>query len=153
MPVLALGQYTFFMHWGLNNMGNILQTLLNAFLLKKIFILIQMSIKYFSEGSKWEYPDSKVHGANMGPTWLLPAPDGPHVGPMNLAIRGKSSFFKVLGCHQTSDTPLMYLNSSPPSAAYMCQWIGSSLVQIMACRLFGAKPLSKPVLKYCQLYP
>ena len=24
------------------------------------------------------YPDSKVHGANMGPTWVLSAPDGPH---------------------------------------------------------------------------
>ena len=33
-------------------------------------------------------PDSKVHGANTGPTWVLSAPDGPHVGPMNLAIRG-----------------------------------------------------------------
>ena len=22
----------------------------------------------------------------MGPTWVLTAPDGPHVGPMNLAI-------------------------------------------------------------------
>ena len=33
------------------------------------------------------YPDSKVHGANMGPTWVLSAPDGPHVGPMSLAIR------------------------------------------------------------------
>ena len=33
------------------------------------------------------YPDRKVHGANMGPTWVLSAPDGPHVGPMNLAIR------------------------------------------------------------------
>ena len=32
-------------------------------------------------------PDSKVHGANMGPTWILSAPDGPHMGPMNLAIR------------------------------------------------------------------
>ena len=31
--------------------------------------------------------DSKVHGANMGPTWVLSAPDGPHIGPMNLAIR------------------------------------------------------------------
>ena len=28
----------------------------------------------------------QVHGANMGLTWVLPAPDGPHVGPMNLAI-------------------------------------------------------------------
>ena len=35
-------------------------------------------------------PDSKVHGANMGPTWVLSAPDGPHVGPMNLAIRDTS---------------------------------------------------------------
>ena len=32
-------------------------------------------------------PDNKVHGANMGPTWALSAPDGPHVGLMNLAIR------------------------------------------------------------------
>ena len=31
-------------------------------------------------------PDSKVHGANMGPTWVLSAPDGPQVGPINLAI-------------------------------------------------------------------
>ena len=31
-------------------------------------------------------PDSKVHGANMGPIWVLSAPDGPHVGPMNFAI-------------------------------------------------------------------
>ena len=32
-------------------------------------------------------PDSKVHGANMGPTWVLSAPVGPHVGPINLVIR------------------------------------------------------------------
>ena len=32
-------------------------------------------------------PESKVHGDNMGPTWVPPAPDGPHVGPMNLVIR------------------------------------------------------------------
>ena len=31
--------------------------------------------------------DSKVDGANMGPTWVLSAPAGPHVGPMNLAIK------------------------------------------------------------------
>ena len=33
------------------------------------------------------YPDSKVHGVNMGPTWFLSAPDCPHVRPINLAIR------------------------------------------------------------------
>ena len=36
-------------------------------------------------------PESKVHGANMGPTWVLSAPDGPDVGPMNLAIRVHST--------------------------------------------------------------
>ena len=35
----------------------------------------------------------------------------------------------------------------------MRQRIRSALVQIMACRLFGAKPLSKPMLGYCQLDP
>ena len=32
------------------------------------------------------FPDSKVHGANMGPIWGRQDPNGPHVGPMNLAI-------------------------------------------------------------------
>ena len=40
------------------------------------------------------------------------------------------------------------INSSPPSAAYMRQWIGAALVEIMACRLFDAKPLSRPMLDY-----
>ena len=31
------------------------------------------------------------------------------------------------------------------------QWIGSALVKIMARRLFGAKPLSEPVMGYYQL--
>ena len=33
------------------------------------------------------YPDNKIHGTNIGPAWALSAPNGPHVGPMNLAIR------------------------------------------------------------------
>ena len=31
----------------------------------------------------------------------------------------------------------------------MSQWIGSALVQMMACHLFGAESLSKPMLGYC----
>ena len=31
-------------------------------------------------------PDSKVRGANMGPTWVLSGPGGPQVSLMNLAI-------------------------------------------------------------------
>ena len=43
-------------------------------------------MKRFQDGMGM-YPDSKVHGANMGPTWVLSAPDGPYVGPMNGAIK------------------------------------------------------------------
>ena len=38
----------------------------------------------------WQYPNNKANGDNIGPTWVLSAPDGPHVGPMNLAIWGNS---------------------------------------------------------------
>ena len=41
---------------------------------------------------------------------------------------------------------LPFFNLFPPSAAYIRQWFRSALVQIMAWRLFGAKPLSKPIL-------
>ena len=52
-------------------------------------------------------PDSKVHGVNMGPTWVLSAPDGPHVGPMNLAVREISPILDIVTCSCT-----MVANSS-----------------------------------------
>ena len=33
-----------------------------------------------------DLPDSKIHGANMGPTWVLSAPAGPHFGLMNMNL-------------------------------------------------------------------
>ena len=57
--------------------------------------------------------DNEVHRANMGPTWDLSAPDGPHVGPMNLVVRDGlvvshkplpepvlTQFDEAIGCHQ-----------------------------------------------------
>ena len=46
-------------------------------------------------------PDSKVYGANIGPTWVLSAPDGPLVGPMNLAIRDLTSIDVLAAAAQT----------------------------------------------------
>ena len=62
-----------------------------------------------------DIPDSKVHGANMGPTWVLSAPDGPHIGPMNLAIRDCSITFVLdaNGCNRCinySAKGLLFLN-------------------------------------------
>ena len=42
------------------------------------------------------------------------------------------------------------VNSSPHSAAYVRRWIGSALLQIMVCRLFGTKPLSGETFRYSQ---
>ena len=60
-------------------------------------------------GFQWydnRLPDSKVHGANMGPTWVLSAPGEPHVGPMNLAIRATTAhppnMCRVLSWHALS---------------------------------------------------
>ena len=53
--------------------------------------------------TKGNIPDSKVHGTNMGPTWVLPAPDGPHVGPMNLAIWNRAAL------EPSVDTPCVAL--------------------------------------------
>ena len=39
-------------------------------------------------------------------------------------------------CHVLAIVTHEIINPSPPSVAYMRQWIGSALVQIMACRLF-----------------
>ena len=42
------------------------------------------------------------------------------------------------------------IHAAPTSVAYMWLWISSALVPIMACRLFGAKPLPETMLTYCQ---
>ena len=39
----------------------------------------------------------------------------------------------------------------PPCAACMRQWTGSTLVEVIACRLFGTKLLHGPRLTYCWL--
>ena len=63
-------------------------------------------LQYLTEPCN-KIPDSKVHEANMEPTWVLSAPDGPHVGPMNLAIRDVSSFSEKMPQNITSS--LMHL--------------------------------------------
>ena len=58
--------------------------------------------------------DSKVHGANMGPTWVLSAPDGPHVGPMNLAIRDNNGIrMSHGGFNEPSVSDIEYVYPQP----------------------------------------
>ena len=46
----------------------------------------KVSAKCNITASQSVIPDSKVHGANVGPIWGRQVPGGPHVGPMNFAI-------------------------------------------------------------------
>ena len=46
----------------------------------------RLAFQHHDENHGHTHPDSKVHGAYMGPTWGRQAPGGPHIGPTNLAI-------------------------------------------------------------------
>ena len=115
-------------------------------------------------------PDSKVHGANMGPIWGRQDPGGPHIGPMNLAIRVYTSsglnelvlwlwwdrsFFQK-DCKQLSylahwgrdKMATISIKNSPKSISNGPINNIPALVQIMAWRRLGDKPLSEPMMAY-----
>ena len=52
-----------------------------------------------------------------------------------------------------SGNGLVASDKSFPQLAFMRHWIGSSLVHVMACRLFGAKPLPEPMMAYVAIKP
>ena len=68
-----------------------------------------------------DIPDSKVHGTNMGPTWVLSVPDGTHVGPMNLAIRDVFSSTTALRIYASldQDRSVLCLNLEHHFGLYM----------------------------------
>ena len=73
-----------------------------------------------------------------------------------MAPLGHNELNGSIALHQTGDISIPpinddycnALNSPRPSEAYMSQKPNLSLGQIMACRLFGAKPLSEPMPEY-----
>ena len=62
---------------------------------KYVQVCVLQSYIYHQEQNYINYPDSKVHGANMGPIWGREDPGGPHVGPMDFAI-WVSSFYPLI---------------------------------------------------------
>ena len=65
----------------------------------KLSPCVQIPLHLIMPDSQQAIPDSKIHGANMGPTWVPSDPDGPHVGPMNLAIRDVYEVGKKIHWH------------------------------------------------------
>ena len=64
----------------------------------------------------------------MGPTWVLSAPDGPHVGPMNLAIR--ATYERL---HSSGNYTIIHTNSGTGSIPYIC--LGSGIAGDNTLRL------------------
>ena len=64
---------------------------------------------FFSPLKARTHPDSKVHGANMGPTWVLSAPDGPMLAPWTLFQGIYFTITWVLATISSCKTEQMYL--------------------------------------------
>ena len=64
----------------------------------------------------WTLLSSQI-ASFVGPTWVLLAPDGPHVGPMNLAIWDGDSPANLTDIHCAPDTHqiISFLLNQPPN--------------------------------------
>ena len=89
----------------------------------------------------WLVDFNKVHGGIFAKEMWLHCWYA-RVAPLALKSISVKSMYYVM-CR--------YVNTSSPGAAYMHQWIRLALAKIMACCLFSIKPLSEPMLGYCQL--
>ena len=70
----------------------------------------------------------------------------------NTIISIQENVFETVICEMSAIlSQPQCVNSTPPSATYMRHWTRSALVQIMACRLFGAKPLPEPMLTFREI--
>ena len=67
----------------------------NSFITKSVW-WSQPTWLLVSSWHSWVAVKRKVHGANMGPTWVLSAPDGPHAGPWTLSCRQET--LKLFHC-------------------------------------------------------
>ena len=87
---------------------------------QKSFFILKWKIQF-----RWEVPDSKVHGANMGPTWVLSAPDGPHLGPMNLAVRDLLRYYTGIIVQTPNYWPFVLGSLNSPEAGSIKQKVSS----------------------------
>ena len=111
---------------------------------------------------QWNYTSCKIISTSPGGQWLDPINTRILVVSYHL-FRIVLPYNGLFNYKRNSEVNVFWFECSTPSAedpalrgisgaAYMRQCTGSSLVQVMACRLFGAKPLPEPMLAYYQLH-
>ena len=74
-------------------------------------------------------PDSKIHGANMGPIWGRQDQGGPHVGPMNFAILAMLSHHRKACIKEYSWKT--YQNIRSPAKQMLLPFLSSKLPSSM----------------------
>ena len=93
-------------------------------------------------------PDSKVHGANMGPIWGRQDPGGSHVGPMNFAIWGVcilrwNTVWNLMVWFHTSFLLILVSNKD-------VYWIYCCLICILLiCHAYLMKPVIPSMFTHC----
>ena len=99
-------------------------------------------------------PDSKVHGANMGPTWVLSAPDEPHVGPTNLAIRGDQCKMTDICPMQENSKHVPFTNLYPSSAMFLGSMSTkhSGLIHVQPCQHYIVQGLKWDICPSSHMY-
>ena len=71
----------------------------------------------------YAFPYSKVHGTNKGPTWVLSAPDGPHVDPMNLAFRAIGKIHQAVPRGLCKQCTVQFWYQYTESSWYQCPYL------------------------------
>ena len=117
------------------NMFNVRTFCKNGTLIKVCRALINVLLIYLIKINSENVPESKVHGANMGPTWVLSALGGPHVGPMNLAIRGYISSENAIEFSQNFHMLLSTYFSLNCIFTYICEDRSLRLIIYVSCSI------------------
>ena len=91
--------------------------------------------------------DSKVHGANMGTTWVLSAPGGPHVGPTNLAIWVKLWYNPIIVIVPLRQPWIMWSNQSMMTSSN-----GNISALLALCAGNSPVPAQRPVTRSFKVF-
>ena len=112
--------------------------------------------KYFTEWSHFlQYAVIMIGQVDVNAPWKMPTSQKMYFysSIWYLGTLGNQKW-QSLKANAISKSHMCFsLNSSRPTDSNVCHKTKPSLVQIMACYLFGTKPLSQPMLVYCWFGP
>ena len=97
--------------------------------------LKQIATKPYRYFMRYTTPESKVHGANMGPNWGRQDLGGPHIGPMTFAIWDGfgfwcSAWMFVTRCSLAAPYGVSQFRNQPSVRPGTIMWTAANLLKI-----------------------